>query len=66
MSTSSYFDEIYSCAEKLISNGLAYVDDLSPDEMRELRGTLTSPGQVRSCEERESQAALFAFNPTTF
>ena len=42
---SDYFQQLYDWAEKLIEAGKAYVDDLSPDEMREYRGTLTSPGK---------------------
>ncbi len=42
---SDYFDYIYECACKLIDMGKAYVCDLSPDEMREYRGTLTEPGR---------------------
>lgn len=42
---SDYFDFIYECAVKLIKMGKAYVCDLSPDEIREYRGTLTEPGQ---------------------
>ncbi|MBR3844677.1 MAG: glutamine--tRNA ligase/YqeY domain fusion protein [Clostridia bacterium] len=42
---SDYFDFIYECALKLIDMGLAYVDDLSADEIREYRGTLTEPGK---------------------
>ncbi|MBE6797021.1 MAG: glutamine--tRNA ligase/YqeY domain fusion protein [Ruminococcaceae bacterium] len=42
---SDYFDFIYECALKLIDLGLAYVDELSPDEIREYRGTLTEPGK---------------------
>ncbi len=42
---SDYFDFIYECACKLIDMGLAYVDDLSADEIREYRGTLTEPGK---------------------
>lgn len=41
---SSYFDQCYELAVKLIKKGVAYVDDLSKDEMREYRGTLTEPG----------------------
>ncbi|MBQ7794095.1 MAG: glutamine--tRNA ligase/YqeY domain fusion protein [Clostridia bacterium] len=53
---SDYFDAIYDCAIKLINKGLAYVDDLSADEIREYRGTLTesgkeSPYRTRSIEE---------------
>ncbi len=53
---SDYFDFIYECALKLIDMGLAYVDDLSADEIREYRGTLTEPGKespyrTRSIEE---------------
>lgn len=53
---SDYFDFIYECAIKLIDMGLAYVDDLSADEIREYRGTLTEPGKEspyrnRSVEE---------------
>lgn len=53
---SDYFDFIYECAVKLIDMGLAYVDDLSADEIREYRGTLTEPGKEspyrnRSVEE---------------
>lgn len=43
--TSGYFDIIYDCAEALIKSGDAYVDSLSAEEMREYRGTLTSPGK---------------------
>ncbi|MBA2077690.1 glutamine--tRNA ligase/YqeY domain fusion protein [Rhodanobacter sp. PCA2] len=42
---SDYFDVFYRAALKLIEDDLAYVDDLSADEMREYRGTLTEPGR---------------------
>jgi glutaminyl-tRNA synthetase len=42
---SDYFDQLYEWAEYLISVGKAYVDDLSADEIREHRGTLTEPGK---------------------
>ncbi len=53
---SSYFDQCYDLAVKLIHKGVAYVDDLTKDEMRAYRGTLTEPGKnspyrVRSVEE---------------
>ncbi|WP_434799682.1 glutamine--tRNA ligase/YqeY domain fusion protein [Terrisporobacter vanillatitrophus] len=53
---SDYFDEMYKRAILLIKNGKAYVDDLSADEIRETRGTLTEPGKespyrTRSIEE---------------
>ncbi len=53
---SDYFDQLYDAAEKLIEMGVAYVDSLSADEIREYRGTLTEPGRdsphrARSVEE---------------
>jgi len=42
---SDYFDQLYAWAEHLIGQGLAYVDDLTADEIREYRGTLTEPGR---------------------
>ncbi len=42
---SDYFEYMYECAQKLIEKGLAYVDDLTAEEMREYRGTLTQPGK---------------------
>src|SRR4026209_3052046 len=42
---SDYFEEMYQCAERLIEAGLAYVDSLSADEVREYRGTLTERGR---------------------
>ena len=42
---SDYFDQMYECAVKLIKKGKAYVCDLSADEIREYRGTLTEPGK---------------------
>ena len=41
---SDYFDQMYECAVKLIKKGKAYVCDLTADEIREYRGTLTEPG----------------------
>jgi glutaminyl-tRNA synthetase len=43
--TSDYFEQLYDWAEHLIGEGKAYVDDLSAEEMREYRGTLTEPGK---------------------
>jgi len=53
---SDYFDQLYEWALQLIRDGHAYVDDLSQDEIRAHRGTLTEPGtdspyRVRSVEE---------------
>ena len=42
---SDYFDKMYECAIKLIKKGKAYVCDLTADEIREYRGTLTEPGK---------------------
>jgi glutaminyl-tRNA synthetase len=42
---SDYFDRLYEFALWFIDNDLAYVDDLTPEQMREYRGTLTSPGK---------------------
>lgn len=42
---SDYFETFYGYAVHLIKEGKAYVDDLSPDEIREYRGTLTAPGK---------------------
>jgi len=42
--TSSYFEQLYRWAEELVRKGLAYVDDLTPEQTRELRGTVTAPG----------------------
>ncbi len=41
---SDYFDFIYECALKLIDKGLAYIDESTPDQIREMRGTLTEAG----------------------
>lgn len=60
--SSDYFDALYDYAVELISKGLAYVDELSPDEIREYRGTLTSPGKASPYRDRsvEENLALFA------
>lgn len=42
---SDYFERLYEFAVQLIEKGLAYVDDLTPEQMREHRGTLTEPGK---------------------
>ncbi len=49
---SDYFPTLYSWAEYLIEQGLAYVDDSSPEEIRALRGTLTEPGRPSPYRER--------------
>ncbi|HAA45687.1 MAG: glutaminyl-tRNA synthetase [Halomonas sp. 54_146] len=49
---SDYFDQLYAWAQHLIREGKAYVDDLSPDEIREYRGTLTAPGKASPYRER--------------
>lgn len=62
---SSYFDFIYECAMKLIKKGKAYVDDLSPDEIREYRGTLTEPGKNSPYRERSVEENLELFKRMT-
>src|SRR3984893_912496 len=49
---SDYFQQLYKWAEHLIENGLAYVDDQSPTEMRKNRGTLTEPGRNSPFRDR--------------
>lgn len=56
--TSNYFESIYDCAIALIESGDAYVDSLSPDEMREYRGTLTEPGKNSPYRERSVEESL--------
>lgn len=57
--SSDYFERLYGYALELINKGLAYVDELSPDEIRQYRGTLKEPGKDspyrnRSIEENKS------------
>lgn len=62
---SSYFDFIYECAIKLINKGLAYVDDLSADEIREYRGTLTEAGKNSPYRDRSVEENLDLFKRMT-
>ena len=59
---SDYFDFIYECALKLIDKGLAYIDESTADEIREMRGTLTEPGKNSPYRDRpvEESRELFA------
>ncbi|UQZ88474.1 glutamine--tRNA ligase [Deltaproteobacteria bacterium Smac51] len=58
---SDYFDKLYECAEELIKKGLAYVDDLTADEVREYRGTLTEPGKNSPWRDRSVEENLDLF-----
>ncbi len=58
---SDYFDEMYEGAVKLIKKGKAYVSDLTADEMREYRGTLTEPGRDDPNRERSVEENLRLF-----
>lgn len=62
---SSYFDFIYECALRLINKGLAYVDDLSADEIREYRGTLTEAGKNSPYRDRSVEENLDLFKRMT-
>lgn len=58
---SDYFDQLYAWAVQLIQAGKAYVDDLSADEIREHRGTLTEPGRNSPYRDRSVQENLDLF-----
>jgi glutaminyl-tRNA synthetase len=58
---SDYFEEMYNRAVLLIKKGLAYVDDLSADEIREYRGTLTEPGKESPYRNRAVEENLQLF-----
>ena len=58
---SDYFEEMYSRAILLIEKGLAYVDDLSADQIREYRGTLTEPGKESPFRGRSVEENLDLF-----
>ena len=62
---SSYFDFIYECAIKLIKKGKAYVCDLTADEIREYRGTLTEPGKNSPYRDRTVEENLDLFERMT-
>ncbi|MCE0800043.1 glutamine--tRNA ligase [Buttiauxella sp. S04-F03] len=59
--SSNYFDQLFNYAVELINKGLAYVDELSPEQIREYRGSLTSPGKNSPYRDRsvEENLALF-------
>ncbi len=59
--SSDYFQQLYQWAEHLIENGYAYVDDLSADEIREHRGTLTEPGKNSPYRDRSVEENLDLF-----
>ena len=58
---SDYFGQLYEYALKLISEGKAYVDDLSAEEIREYRGTLSEPGRESPSRERPVEENLKLF-----
>ena len=58
---SDYFEQLYEMAVKLIKSGKAYVDSLSPAEMREYRGTLTEPGRESPHRDRSPEESLYLF-----
>ena len=58
---SDYFDYIFNCAVKLIKKGKAFVCDLTPEEQREYRGTLTEPGRESPYRNRSIEENLDLF-----
>ncbi len=58
---SDYFEQMYEGAVKLIKKGKAYVCDLTPDEIREYRGTLTEPGKNSPFRDRTAEENLSLF-----
>ncbi len=58
---SDYFEQLYEWAEALISNGKAYVDDLTAEEIRTHRGTLTEPGTPSPWRDRPVEESLELF-----
>jgi glutaminyl-tRNA synthetase len=58
---SDYFDQLYEWAIKLIKDGKAYVDDLTADEIRKHRGTLTEPGKDSPYRNRSAEENLNLF-----
>jgi glutaminyl-tRNA synthetase len=58
---SDYFDQLYEWAVKLINDGKAYVDDLSAEEIRKYRGTLTEPGKESPHRKRSLKENLDLF-----
>ncbi len=58
---SSYFDKTYEIAVEFIKKGLAYVDELTPEQMKEYRGTLTEPGRNSPYRDRPVEESLDLF-----
>lgn len=58
---SNYFEQMYEYAVELIKKGLAYVDDLSADEIRDYRGTLTEPGKESPYRNRTVEENMELF-----
>lgn len=58
---SNYFHQFYDYAVQLIKDGYAYVDDLTAEEIRQYRGTLTSPGKESPCRNRSVEENLDLF-----
>jgi glutaminyl-tRNA synthetase len=58
---SDYFETLYGYAEHLIERGLAYVDSLTPEEIRQHRGTLTEPGRESPYRNRSAEENLDLF-----
>ncbi|WP_225639527.1 glutamine--tRNA ligase [Candidatus Profftia sp. (ex Adelges kitamiensis)] len=59
--SSNYFKQLYQYARELISKGLAYVDELNPDKIRQYRGTLTTPGKNSPYRNRNIEDNLVLF-----
>src|SRR3954469_7116377 len=55
---SDYFEQLYRWAEHLITTGHAYVDDLSAEQIRDYRGTLTEPGKPSPYRDRPQEESL--------
>lgn len=62
---SDYFDFIYECALRLIDKGLAYVDESSPEQIRDMRGTLTQPGTESPYRDRPVEETRELFRRMT-
>jgi glutaminyl-tRNA synthetase len=59
--SSDYFDKLYEYALELINKGLAYVEELTPEQIREYRGTLTTPGKHSPYRDRSVEENLVLF-----